>query len=67
MSTDNAEKQQQRIREFMNLLPLTLALAGLQEVEPGKHFTESQMEARATSVRTAYKVARQIVLELATK
>ena len=38
------EKQQQKAKEFMSLLPLTLAIAGLPECEPGKHFTESQLE-----------------------
>ena len=41
------EKQQQKAKEFMSLLPLTIELAGLPGCEPGKHFTESQLEARA--------------------
>ncbi len=59
------ERQQQKVKEFMGLLPLTLAIAGLPGCDPGKHFTESQLEARATTIRTAYKVARQIVMEIA--
>jgi hypothetical protein len=59
------ERQQQKVKEFMSLLPLTLSIAGLPGCEPGKHFTESQLEARATIVRTAYKIARQIVLDIA--
>jgi hypothetical protein len=58
------ERQQQKAKEFMSLLPLTLAIAGLPECEPGKHFAESQLEARATSIRTAYKVARQLIVEV---
>jgi hypothetical protein len=46
------------------LLPLTIAVAGLPEVEPGKHLNEGQMEARATTIRTAYKLARQIILDI---
>ena len=64
MSTDNPEKQQQKAREFMSLLPLTLVVAGLPEGEHGRHFNEDQMEARATTLRTAYKVARQIIAEV---
>jgi hypothetical protein len=59
------ERQQQKVKEFMQLMPLTLAVAGLAPCEPGKHYTETQLEARATTIRTAYKVARQIVLEIA--
>ncbi len=64
MSTD-ADRQQQKVREFMSLLPLTLAIAGLPECEPGKIFSDGQLEARATGIRAAYKFARQIVLDIA--
>ena len=49
MSTEAAGTQQQKVREFMGLLPLTMAIAGLPAAEPGRYFTESQMEARATA------------------
>jgi hypothetical protein len=65
MSTEGADRQQQKVREFMSLIPLTLELAGLPRAEPGRYFTEGQMEARATTIRTAYKIARQIVLDVA--
>jgi hypothetical protein len=58
------EKQQQKAKEFLSLLPLTLAIAGLPQCDPGKHFTESQLESRATTIRTAYKMARQIIVEI---
>jgi hypothetical protein len=41
-----------------------LAIAGLPQCDPGKHFTESQLESRATTIRTAYKMARQIIVEI---
>jgi len=64
MSTESAERQQQKVREFMSLLPLTLAVAGLPDCETGKHFNEGQMDAGATTIRTAYKIARQIVVDV---
>ena len=45
--------QQQKAKEFMSLLPLTLAIAGLPECEAGRHYTETQLEARATTIRAA--------------
>ncbi len=59
------ERQQQKAKEFMSLLPLTVALAGLRECEPGKVFSETQLEARATSLRQAYKAARQLIVDIA--
>jgi hypothetical protein len=65
MGNEGVDRQQQKVREFMSLLPLTVELAGLPQVEPGRHLNEGQMEARATTIRTAYKIARQVVLEIA--
>ena len=64
MSTDPSDRQQQKVREFMSLMPLTLALAGLPEAAAGQHFNEGQLEARATTLRMAYKVARQVILDV---
>ena len=47
------------------LVPLTVEVAGLPRAEHGRYFTEGQMEARATTIRTAYKIARQIILDAA--
>ena len=33
--------------------------------EAGRPFSESQLEARAMAVRNAYKVARQLVIDIA--
>ncbi len=65
MGAEGIDRQQQKVQEFLRLLPLTIAVAGLPEVEPGKHLNEGQMEARATTIRTAYKLARQIILDIA--
>ena len=59
------DRQRQKINEFMQLLPLTTAIAGLPQVEPGKHLNEGQMEVRATALRNAYKLARQLLLDVA--
>ena len=59
------ERQQQKAKEFMSLLPLTIEIAGLAKAAPAQLFTEGQLEARATAIRLAYKIARQIVLDAA--
>jgi len=64
MGSESPDRQQQKVKEFMSLLPLTLAIAGLPEAEAGKHYNEGQLEARATSIKMAYKIARHIVLDV---
>ena len=64
MSAD-ADRQQAKMKEFMQLLPLTAELAGLARAETGRHFTESQLEARVMAIRAAYKAARQLVIDVA--
>lgn len=59
--------QQRRYREFLDLLPLTIALAGLPTSEHGKYYTEDQIEARVFTVRHAYRAARQIARECTKK
>lgn len=62
MSAD-AQEQQRRYKEFLDLLPLTLALAGLPASELGKYFNEDQIESRAFTIKHAHKAARQIARE----
>jgi hypothetical protein len=57
-----ASDLQQKYRQFLDLLPLTLALAGLPTSE-GRLFSEEQIEARAITVRAAYRVARSTAKE----
>ena len=59
----DTSEQQRRYREFLDLMPLTIALAGLPPSEPGKYYTGEQIEARMFTVRHAHKAARQIVRE----
>jgi len=58
---------QRRYREFLDLMPLALSLAGLPPSESGKFYTEDQIEARLFTIRHAYKYARQIARELVQK
>jgi hypothetical protein len=58
------QELQRNYREFLDLLPLTLALAGLPESEKGKYFTEEQIEARGFTLRYAHRAARQLAREL---
>lgn len=71
MSTDQANQAagdtQRRYREFLDLLPLTLALAGLPESERGRYFTEEQIETRLAAIRHAWRAARQITRECVQK
>ena len=59
--------QQRRYREFLDLLPLTLSLAGLPHSDSGKYYTEEQIETRLFAIRHAYKAARGLVRELISK
>ena len=52
-----------QLEEF--LAKYTPEIAGLAKAAPGQLFTESQLEARATSIRLAYKTARQIIMDIA--
>ena len=54
---------QRNYKEFLDLLPLTLALAGLPQSDTGKYYTEEQIEARAFTIRHAYKAARSVTRE----
>ena len=60
-------EQSRRYREFLDLLPLTLALAGLPESEVGRYFNEEQIETRTFAIRYAYKQAKRLTRELVLK
>ncbi len=61
----SVDRQQQKVTEFLRLLPLTMEIAGLPKSELGKNFNEGQMEVRVTSLKAAYKLARQLILDVA--
>lgn len=50
-------------REFIDLLPLTIAIAGLPHSEHGKYYSEEQIEARLFTMRHAYRAARSLTKE----
>jgi hypothetical protein len=58
----NANDLQQKYRQFLDLLPLTISLAGLPTSE-GRLYSEEQIEARSMTVRAAYRVARTVARE----
>ena len=65
MSPDvTPDVKQARMKEFMQLLPLTMELAGLPKGAPGTLFTPDQMDLRVTYIRNAYKLARQLVRDV---
>ena len=57
-----ASDLQQKYRQFLDLLPLTISLAGLPTSEV-RLFNEEQIEARAITIRAAYRVARSTAKE----
>jgi hypothetical protein len=57
------EDTQRRYREFLDLMPLTLSLAGLPTSEGTRPYTEEQIEARAFTIKHAWKEARQVARE----
>jgi hypothetical protein len=66
MSTDGTtpDIRSQRIKEFLQILPLTIEIAGIPAGEPDRINTPDQMEVRANQLRTAYKFARQLLKEI---
>jgi hypothetical protein len=55
-----------RYREFLDLLPLTIAIAGLPPSVSPYNFSADQMEVRIHTLATAFKLARQLVREAVT-
>ena len=58
----NPNDLQQKYRQFLDLLPLTITLAGLPTSE-GRLYSEDQIEARGITIRAAYRVARTVAKE----
>jgi hypothetical protein len=60
--TQASNELQQKYRQFLDLLPLTLSLAGLPPSET-RLFSEEQIEARAITVKAANRVAKNLARE----
>jgi hypothetical protein len=69
MSDPNTQvaDQQRRYKEFLDLMPLTLTLAGLPASDVGKYFTDEQIELRVNTLQRAYKQARNLVRDVVTR
>ncbi len=63
MSTADEDGLKRRYREFLDLLPLTVTIAGLPPSEGPYNYTPDQMEVRAQTLKAAFKLARQAVRE----
>jgi hypothetical protein len=58
---NDEEALKRRYREFLDLMPLTVAIAGLPASDTHRSFSSDQMEARARTLTNAFKMARQAV------
>jgi hypothetical protein len=65
MASDE-EALKRHYKEFLDLMPLTLALAGLARAENQRNFTPEQMEYRGQVIVNAFRIARQTVRECIT-
>ncbi len=63
MPEQKPDDTQRRYREFLDLLPLTINLAGLPTSEGTRFYSEDQIEARAFTIKHAWKMARQVTRE----
>ncbi len=64
MAPNDEETLKRRYREFLDLMPLTTAIAGLPESGGTFNFNTEQMEVRAQTLFTAFKVARQLARDV---
>ncbi len=63
MSTAEEDTLKRRYREFLELMPLTIAIAGLPQSEGPYNYNADQLEVRTRTLVTAYKLARQLAKE----
>jgi len=63
MSSPEEDALKRRYKEFLDLMPLTIAIAGLAQNSTARSFSTDQMEARGQILSLAFKVARQTARE----
>jgi len=51
--------------QFLQMLPLTSEIAGLPQSTQGSYFSEGQMENRAIAIKAAFKIAKQLMKDVA--
>lgn len=66
-TTTPEQQQQRRYKEFLDLMPMAIALAGLPTSDSGKYYTEDQIESRLFTMRHALKAARSLAKEYVQK
>jgi hypothetical protein len=59
MATADEDALKRRYREFLDLMPLTIAIAGLPSSTGIISFSQDQMELRTQTLAAAFKLARQ--------
>lgn len=60
------ETVRRRYREFLELAPVAIAIAGLPASQSPFNFSADQMEVRANTLSTAFKLAKQLARESVT-
>ena len=60
---NDSNEQQRRYREFLDLIPLTIEIAGLPRSETGRYYTEDQLESRLITLRHAFRFAKTVTRE----
>ena len=60
------EALRRRYREFLELMPLTIAIAGLPPSGTPLNFSADQMEVRTHTLQAAFKLARHLAREAVT-
>lgn len=58
------EALKRRYREFLELMPLTIAIAGLPPSEGQRTFTTEQLDMRAQAITKAYQAARGLARQI---
>ena len=60
------ETVRRRYREFLELMPLTIEIAGLPDSQSPFNYSPEQMEVRIHTLSAAFKLAKQLAREAVT-